>query len=212
MKRPFNHAGIRYGKLVALRLSDVQSSTHSSAIWECQCDCGKVKSVRAWCLVSGKTRSCGCLLKTKDLPPHKSAPFRPSLSRSPEYGIWSGMLRRCRNPKDSKYKYYGGAGVTVCEKWSNDFFAFLSDMGLRPSGMSIGRIRNAEGYSPGNCRWESSIQQASNRRNTRYIAFDGQTKCLAEWARITGIHQSTLWGRLQRGLTVGQALNKHKED
>lgn len=32
-----------------------------SARWVCRCKCGKVKSIRATHLVSGKTKSCGCM-------------------------------------------------------------------------------------------------------------------------------------------------------
>lgn len=36
-----------------------------------------------------------------------------------EYNKWSKMISRCYNPNDPKYKTYGGAGVTVCDKWKS---------------------------------------------------------------------------------------------
>jgi hypothetical protein len=53
------------------------------------------------------------------------------LSETPEHNIWCGIRKRCSNPKDRVYKYYGGRGIRMCERW-NDFAAFLADMGPAP--------------------------------------------------------------------------------
>ena len=39
------------------------------------------------------------------------------------YYTWRGMLRRCYDKAYNKYKWYGGKGVTVCERWHRlDYF------------------------------------------------------------------------------------------
>jgi hypothetical protein len=82
---------------------------------------------------------------------------------SPEYTVWAGMHARCR---DATNQVYGGGGVRVCSRWRS-FGAFLADMGPRPPGSTLDRRDNSKGYSPDNCRWATTKQQARNRRVNR---------------------------------------------
>lgn len=90
-------------------------------------------------------------------------------SHTPEYYAWANMHRRCLTKHDESYYLYGGRGITVCERWLNNFDNFLSDMGPRPSPeYSLDRIDNGGNYTPSNCRWASKQEQVANRR-TCYI-------------------------------------------
>ena len=62
------------------------------------------------------------------------------------YGLWTAILRRCRNPNAIDYPRYGGRGITVCERWENSFQAFYEDMGDPPPGYQIDRIDNDGQY------------------------------------------------------------------
>jgi hypothetical protein len=88
-------------------------------------------------------------------------------SRTPTYLSWDNMIQRCTNPNRPEYSYYGGRGITVCERW-RDFTNFLADMGERPEGTSLDRIDGDGNYEPGNCRWADRATQVANRRRSSY--------------------------------------------
>ena len=116
---------------------------------------------------------------------------------TPEYRCWVNMRSRCRNSRDPRYKWYGGRGITVCERW-NTFLTFLADVGLRPSSIhTIDRIDNDGNYEPGNVRWATRREQQANTRQSRIIGNNGSSACLSEWARRLGIKPASLRHRLR---------------
>lgn len=85
-------------------------------------------------------------------------------SHSVEYEAWAGMKRRCTNSSRKDWKYYGGKGIEVCERWKTSYTAFLNDMGRKPTPLhSLDRIDPKGNYEPDNCRWASPEEQALNR-------------------------------------------------
>jgi len=53
--------GKRFGRLTVQALDVENSGRHRMQRWQCLCDCGRRKSVLQCHLVTGRTRSCGCL-------------------------------------------------------------------------------------------------------------------------------------------------------
>jgi hypothetical protein len=83
----------------------------------------------------------------------------------PEYSVWANMKTRCGNPNHHHYRDWGGRGITVCEEWKRDFWAWFEHIGRRPiAGLTQERINNDKGYEPGNVRWESYKHQSENKR------------------------------------------------
>ncbi len=125
----------------------------------------------------------------------------------PEYAVWRDMGARCRIPRHPQWKYYGGRGITACERWS-DFANFLADMGNRPSPRhTLDRIDNDGGYTPENCRWATRRQQMNNTRRNRVIEIKGEERTVTRWARHFGVDPATAWSRIYRGWDAREAVS-----
>ena len=127
------------------------------------------------------------------------------------YRTWRHMKERCLNPNNNRYSLYGGRGITVCEEWArsfNSFFEWAIENGYEEN-LTIDRIDTNGNYCPENCRWADSLFQQNNKRSNRRITFNGETKTIAEWSRITGIKSRTLLYRLNNGLKIEDIFSRH---
>lgn len=121
--------------------------------YKCICECRTESIIAGYRLKNGKSKKCPhCRVKTH------------GMSYTSTFRIWTGILRRCLNSNFKAYKYYGGRGITVCERWKNSFENFLSDMGERPKNLQIDRINNNGNYEPSNCRWVTAKENNHNRK------------------------------------------------
>lgn len=123
------------------------------------------------------------------------------MRKSREYQSWAGMKDRCLNTENPRFGLWGGRGITICDRWRDDFAAFFEDMGPAPEGKTIDRIDNNKGYEPGNCRWATPKEQANNLRTTRRFALGDQVKTISEWAEVWGCSRDAIKLRLKRGAT-----------
>jgi len=116
---------------------------------------------------------------------------------TPEYICWQNIKCRCYRKNAKWYNLYGGRGIRVCDRWKYSFDNFLRDIWKRPwEWYSIERIDTNWDYEPCNCKWADKFEQAKNKRNTRWIEYKWESKCLAEWSRKLWIHRETLKHRL----------------
>lgn len=115
-----------------------------------------------------------------------------------EYFAWRSMRHRCLNKMNPAWHNYGGRGITVCEKWVNDYDAFYADMGPCAVGLSLDRIDPEKGYFAENCRWADWETQSNNKRTSVKIEYDGQVKTMLQWAKSFGLSNDTLFKRLKR--------------
>lgn len=153
MKRSLpSEIGKRYGSLTVVAR---KASGGGGASWLCVCDCGNEKVLQGCKLREGGYQSCGCGRRR-----------RSGLSGHPLYSTWGNMIRRCTDPTNHNYHFYGGRGIRVCERWAGEdgLQNFLADMGERPVGTTLDRIDVNGDYEPSNCRWADTTTQMANRR------------------------------------------------
>lgn len=156
-------AGQRFGKLVIIqRVADKVTKTANLKVQvRVECDCGNRLTIPYWYLVrphSKPKEACG------QCEPQSLVAQNEYTHRS-----WYMMNYRCTMPNHVAYKDYGGRGIKVCDRWSWDhpnqegFKNFLEDMGPRPKGLSLDRIRNQGHYTPSNCKWSTASEQRLNQ-------------------------------------------------
>lgn len=175
-----------------------RSRKGGGVVWKCLCDCGHVRAVPASNLRSGDTKSCGCY-KADNSTKHGHYKTRT-------YRSWEQMKQRCLRKTHVAYKYYGGAGVAVCDRWL-DFRNFIADMGERPPGTSLDRYPNANGnYKPGNCRWATPNEQARNRDSVVKVVLGNSERSFSEWCEIFGVKPSVVRRRIDRNWDVLSAM------
>ena len=196
--------GRQFGRLRIIAYAG--PNIHGQASWRCICDCGQETVVVSQSLTKGDTQSCGCL--AKELAAQRRQTHGMT-RRTPEYGIWCGMRRRCYDANEPAYPRYGGRGILVCDRWlgRNGFANFLADMGLRTSpDHELERVDNAGPYSPENCKWATRTEQGRNKRNNRLVTFRGETLPLSVWAERTGLPYKTLHYRISKGWSAERTL------
>jgi hypothetical protein len=155
--------GRRFGRLTVIQFSHVANRhlTH----WICLCDCGAERIVRGTALTSGNTTGCAACQAVRAKGNRHAVKHQHTKTRyaSPTYQSWKAMMARCYNSHNASWKYYGGRGIVVCDRW-HDFRNFLADMGERPTGTTLDRINLHGHYEPTNCRWATPQEQRANQR------------------------------------------------
>lgn len=198
--------GQRFGRLVAIK--SIGSNKHKQRIWECICDCGKTTNVYTALLLSGNTKSCGCLhdeMASKRFCIHR-------LSGTILNKKWKNMKQRCYNPKNHQYHNYGGRGVKICEEWLNSFDSFQkwAFQNGYEDNLTIERKNVNGNYEPSNCEWVPFGEQYLNKRCAVKIIIDGKEHYIKDLAEKYGIPYETLWRRYRDRWDLSILFNKPK--
>ena len=190
--------GQKFNKLTIMELVGTQLYINpkgrelNKKYYKCKCDCGNEVILYQGEIISGHTKSCGCL--------H----VKHGLWKSRLYNIRRGMLKRCYLKTNKDYKNYGGRGIKICDEWKNDFKAFYDwamNNGYKEN-LTLDRIDVNGNYEPSNCRWVTSQKQANNRTSNRLISYNGETHNITEWAKILNIPRYLIYQRIKANWSI----------
>lgn len=174
----FVAVGEKYGRWTVIR---EEERGHRSRIYVlCRCDCGVEKLAQTYLLVTGVTKSCGCLRREVSA----ERVWVHGLKRTKLYGTWGNIKRRCTDENSSDYPVYGGRGISVCSEWRDSFVVFRewSLANGYQEGLEIDRRDNDGNYESENCRWVTRAVNARNKSNNISLTVWGETKLMVEWA------------------------------
>ncbi len=126
--------------------------------WNCICDCGTEKVVRADQIKDGNSQSCGCLRAERSYRTH-------GMYNTKIYRVWGAMISRVTNPNDPAWPYYGGNGCRLDQEDWRRFENFYRDMGESyKEGLTLEREDPKLGYSKDNCVWDTWKVQSFNKK------------------------------------------------
>tara|TARA_B100000674_G_scaffold463313_1_gene444224 strand:+ start:439 stop:891 length:453 start_codon:yes stop_codon:yes gene_type:complete len=131
------------------------------------------------------------------------------MAKTPTYNSWHKMMQRCYEPSSNRFYAYGAKGVSVHPSW-HDFMSFVSDMGIRPEGTTLGRFEDKGNYEPGNVAWQTPEEQArkGERCPTAKLTQE-QAECIRSLHQCGQNHPRKKWlvnGRnISRDLGISQA-------
>lgn len=133
---------------------------------------------------------------------------RHGLSNNKFYSNWRHMMHRCFNPKNDRFKDYGGRGITVSVEWQvlANFIKWCESSNYK-EGLTLDRINVNGNYCKENCRWSTPKQQSNNTTRNHLLSHNGKTQNITQWSAESGINRSTLYLRIRRGWTAEKALS-----
>lgn len=192
--------GKKFNRLTVLEFYDVQ---HGMSRWRCRCDCGNEVIAYGRHMISGNTKSCGCLHWEE----RHTYGYKHGGSHKRLYAVWADMKTRCNNPNNVAYRWYGGKGVNVCDEWMQypAFEEWATANGYDDT-LTIDRIDPDGGYCPENCQWlpfeenhKRMLYDKSHARKKVAIDPDGneyEFYVIADFAREHGLRQNCISGIL----------------
>jgi len=169
------YIGNVYGRLRIIKCVNNADDYYRATV-ECECECGNICIKRLRTIKAGDTKSCGCLVYTKN-----GVASKESIRG---YSAWNSMMRRCyqsghfitdipglkfleRGVRHPGYKDYGSRGITVCEDWYDPEVFVPWYMKNIKDDETMDRIDNDKGYYPNNIRSANKFTQSINRRKTK---------------------------------------------
>jgi len=166
----------RYTQATPMKLTPVRGTTITIGIEDiseyiCSGCLRPFKSKDSYIKDTGVIHCTGCIHSNESISSHK------------HYYRWRGIINRCNNPKDKRYKDYGARGINLYKPWITDGEAFIQYIEALPNSdkesYTLDRIDNEKGYIPNNLRWVSKQVQVLNQRllkSSNSTGYSGVTK------------------------------------
>jgi len=145
--------GKKFGKLLVVGKTDLQNN-HGNYLWDCICECGENKFVETGSLMSGNTKSCGCVSveRMRNLGKSKRLPNNEGLTNALYSKYVLGSKRRSIDFNLSKDEFISIIKKDCCycgDSPSQIFKGSSEDHNLLYNG--IDRKDNKVGYIKDNC-------------------------------------------------------------
>ena len=161
--------GLRFGKWTVMKRAK-ELDKPGKTMWICRCDCGNERPVIGQALKNGTSKQCE-YCRNKQLINKADQRKRINGKPTSTYTTWDAIRHRCYYKSQASYKDYGGRGITMCDEWKNDYFAFYDYVSkldrFGEEGITIDRIDNEKGYEPGNVRWATRAEQNRHKRRNK---------------------------------------------
>ncbi len=199
----FNLVGDRFGRLTVI---EKVATDRPGRWWRCLCDCGNIVERSTSKLRDSRIgdNSCGCARRDSIRKAHEAAVKATTKWRGPHKRQLKWMLgnmkKRCLNPRNSHYRYYGARGIRIHQPWLDDsscFYQWGIESGYERR-LSIDRIDPNGNYEPDNCRFVPLAKQAANTRRNRFLTWNGCRMHISGWAKALGVRQQALQHRVDR--------------
>ena len=176
-----------------------------------KCFCGKEFETQSYYIKIKHTQSCGC----HNINQIKKRSITHNLSNHRLYNTWLGMISRCTDKNNPRYKDYGGRGITVCQEWNN-LENFINDMfPIYQEGLTIDRENLNGNYEKSNCRWATIVMQNRNTRvlqvnnNSGYRGVSYNKKLKKYSSSITVNRKNIHLGYFNNALEAGLCRDKY---
>lgn len=175
-----DRTGDKIGIITVLAYLGKEGRAH---YWVVVCECGNIRKIPNGSFKNAyKSKNCFCNAAR-------------GLRSSGAYKSFMSAKKRCTDKSDKDYPRYGGKGVEFRYKSVQHL---VDDIGKRPEGLTLDRIKNDGHYEPGNCRWATVMDQNYNRGVSIKIG----DKTLKQIADENGIPYVTAYWRYKNNKPI----------